>query len=73
MTTKSPTDTAEGIAQELVQAGLVDIKDVAIIATNLHQLVKSPSEGADQSDCGTGSQTKPAIIFALVRTIFFSF
>ena len=39
MTFKTFTDTEEGIAQELVQAGLVDPQDVIVVASNLKKLI----------------------------------
>lgn len=57
-------DTADGIAQELEQAGLVEGKDVAIIATHLHQLVSqfsSPSPAAAGVTSGVSSSFSSSV------------
>lgn len=38
-------DTSQGIASELVAAGLVDGKDMIVIAANLDKVIQNPSQG----------------------------
>lgn len=64
-------DTAEGIAAELVQANLVDPKDVDVVASNLHKLVNTPitsSSGAKDATSSSGvtpSGALRSLVFAL--------
>ena len=51
-------DSAEGIAAELVGAGLVDGRDIVVIAANLQKLIDT------QSQCKT-------VTFPLVRSFIF--
>ena len=48
------SDTAEGIAQELITAGLVDSKDFEVVAANLEKLILNQTN-------------YKSIVFALVR------
>lgn len=52
-------DTAEGIAHELIGAGLVDSKDLIVVAANLQKLI------SDQST----SEPIKTVTFALVCLI----
>lgn len=69
------TDTAEGIAAELVQANLVDPKDVDVVASNLHKLVNTPitsSSGAKDAASSSGvtpSGALRSLVFALVSIV----
>ena len=56
------TDTADGIAGELVQAKLVDPNDVEVVASNLQKLVNTPSV----KDPVTGTNVLRSLVFALV-------
>lgn len=58
------TDTADGIAGELVQAKLVDPNDVEVVASNLQKLVNTPSV----KDPVTGTNILRSLVFALVST-----
>ncbi|MCL4125221.1 UNVERIFIED_CONTAM: hypothetical protein GTU68_020989 [Idotea baltica] len=49
-------DTSQGIASELVAAGLVDGRDMIVIAANLDKIIQSPNHGHN-------------VTFALVRTV----
>lgn len=58
---RSFADTADGIATELVQAGLVDRKDVIIVGENLKKLVNTPKNQQNEHK---------SVIFALVSDIW---
>lgn len=53
-------DSAEGIASELVGAGLVDSRDINAITSNLQKLIES-------------RDTIKVVTFPLVSRLFFSF
>lgn len=53
-------DSAEGIATELVGAGLVDSKDIFVITENLQKLIE-------------GREVLRVVTFPLVRYISFSY
>lgn len=46
----------------------MDVKDVVIVAANLHKLVNTPIEGASShtSPCANGSYGPKSVVFALV-------